>query len=69
MGFQDGMFNYMAYFIFNVMVPDTYNHTKLFGLWKCKGSKLDLNMMRYMHGKDWDVKLLKALLSERMKPL
>ena len=35
---------------------------------KGKGSKLDLNMIRYIHGKDWDAKLLKALVSERMKP-
>ena len=25
------------------MVPDTNNYTKLFGLWKGKGNKLDLN--------------------------
>ena len=24
-------------------------------------------MMRYIHGKDWDAKLLKALVAERMK--
>ena len=62
--FQDAMFNYMADFIFFEMVH-TYDYTKLFGLWK--GSKLDLNMMRYIHGKDWDAKLLEALVSERIK--
>ena len=25
-------------------------------------------MMHYIHGKDWDSKLLEALVSERMKP-
>ena len=25
-------------------------------------------MQRYIHGKDWDAKLLEALVSERMKP-
>ena len=25
-------------------------------------------MMIYIHGKDWDAKLLEALISERMKP-
>ena len=69
MDFQDVIFDYMADFIFNEMVPDTYDYTKLFGLWKGKGSKLDLNMMRYIHGKDWDARLLEALISERMKPL
>ena len=48
------MFDHMADFIFNEMEPETYNYTQLFGLWKGKGSKLDLNMMRYIHGKDWD---------------
>ena len=66
--FQDAMFNYKADFVFNEMVPDTYYYTKLFCLWKGKGSKLDLNMMRYIRAKDWDANLLEALISERMKP-
>ena len=45
-----------------VPVPETYNYTKLFGLWKGKVSELDLNMMRYIHGKDWDAKMLEALV-------
>ena len=52
----------------NEMVPDTHDYTKLFGLCKGKGSKLDLNMTRYIHGKEWDAKFLEALVSERMKP-
>ena len=32
--FQDIMFVYMSDFMFQEMVPDTYNYTKLFGLWK-----------------------------------
>ena len=47
----------MSDFIFNEMVHDTYDYTKLFGLWKGKGSEIDLNMMRYIHGKEWDTKL------------
>ena len=42
--------------------------TTLFGLWKGKGSELDLNIMRYMHGKDWDAKMIEALVAKRMKP-
>ena len=49
--FQDTMFDYMADFIFNEMVPDTYDHITLFGLWKGKGSEFDLNMMRYIDGR------------------
>ena len=53
----------------NELVPNTYDYTKLFGQWKGKGSKLDLNMTRYIHGKEWDAKFLEALVSERMKAL
>ena len=31
--FQDAMFVYMSDFMSQEMVPDTYNYTKLFGLW------------------------------------
>ena len=31
-----------------------------------KGSKLNLNMMRYIHGKEWNAKLLEALISKRI---
>ena len=57
MDFQDAIFDYMANFLFNDMLPDTYDYTKLFGLWKGKGSKLDIKMSifgtrdvsRYLH--------------------
>ena len=42
----------------HIMVPDIYDYTKLFGLWKGKGSKLDQNMTRYIHGKEWDAKFI-----------
>ena len=42
----------MSDFMAQEMVPDTYDYTKLFGLWKGKGNKLDLNMTRYIHVKD-----------------
>ena len=56
--FHYAMFDYMSDFMFHEMVPDSYDCTKLFGLWKGKGSKLDLNMTRYIHGKEWDAKFL-----------
>ena len=65
--FRDALFDYMTNFTFNELVPDTYDYTKLFVLWKQKGTELDLNMMRYIHGKEWDAKLFEALASERMK--
>ena len=37
--FQDAMYIYMADFMDNELVPDTYDYTKLFGLWIGKGSK------------------------------
>ena len=44
--FQDAMYIYMSNFMNNEMVPDTYDYTKLFGLWKGKVSKVDLNGMQ-----------------------
>ena len=67
--FQDAMFDDMSDFMSHEMLPDTYDYTKLFGLWKGKGSKLNLNMTRYIHGKDWDAKFLEALSISRMKPI
>ena len=67
--FNDAMYIYMSNLMNNELVPDTYDYTKLFGLWKGKGSKLDLNMTRYIHGKEWDAKFLEVLVSERMKGL
>ena len=52
----------MADFMVQKMMPDTYDYTKLFGLWK--GNGLDLYRMRYIHGKDRDAKLIEALVSE-----
>ena len=66
--FELAMFKYYEPLINLEQVPENYNFTKLFGLWKGKGSELDLNMMRYIHGKDWDAKLLEALVAKRMKP-
>ena len=42
--FQNAMFVYVADFMSQEMVPDTYDYTKLFGLWRGMGSELDLNM-------------------------
>ena len=65
--FKQAMFKHMSNFMNNELVPDTYDYTTLFGLWK--GSKLDLNMTRYIHVKEWDAKFLEALASERIKAL
>ena len=52
--FQLAMFKYYKPLIYLEKVPETYNYTKLFGLWKGKGSEFDLNIMRYIPCKDWD---------------
>ena len=41
--FKDAMFEYLADFILNEFVPETYDYTKLFVLWKQKGSELNVN--------------------------
>ena len=43
--FQIAMFKYYKPLINLEQVPETYKYTKLFGLWKGKGSELDLNML------------------------
>ena len=62
------MFKYYEPLINQELEPETYTSAKLVGLWKGKGSELDLNMMRYIHGKDWDAKMLEALVAKHMKP-
>ena len=62
------MFRHMNKVGQDFLVPDTYDYSKLFGLWKGKGSKLNLNISRYIHGKEWDAEFLEAIVSERMKP-
>ena len=52
--FVDAMFECLADFIRNKFLPDTYDYTKLFRLWEKNGIEIDLNMMRYIHGKEWD---------------
>ena len=47
--------------------PNKYDYTKLFGLWKQKVSKLEQNVMRCIHGKERDAKLLELLVLERIK--
>ena len=44
--FQQAMFKYYEPLVNLEQVPETYNYTKLFGLWKGKGSELDLHSMR-----------------------
>ena len=48
--FKQAMFTYMSHFMNNELVPDTYDYKTLFGLWKGKGSKLDLNMVHTWKG-------------------
>ena len=42
--------------------------TNVFEFWKQKGSQIDLNMMRYIHGNEWNAKLIETIRSESMKP-
>ena len=60
----NAMFIYMADFMAQEMVPDTYDYTCCPCLCKGKSNKLDLNMTRYIHSKEWDAKFLEALVSE-----
>ena len=48
-------------------LPFSFSRTRLLGIWKRKGSALDLNMMRYVHLKDSEAKLCEALITEHMR--
>ena len=49
-------------------VPIAFNDTKLTAVYKGKGSRLDLNMMRFIHGRDWRSRLCDKIVTEKMKP-
>ena len=49
-------------------VPDAFNDTKLTAVYKGKGSRLDLNMMRFIHGRDWRSRLCDKIVTDKMKP-
>ena len=39
--------------------PSAYSTTRLIAIWKRKGPALDLNMMRFVHSREWEAGLCK----------
>ena len=66
--YKDAIFKYMKRIIDEEDVPFQFSETTLIGIWKGKGSPLDLNMNRYIHEKAWPARLCDALVTEKMKP-
>ena len=62
------IFKYMKRIIQTEEVPDAFNDTKLTAVYKGKGSRLDLNMMRFIHGRDWRSRLCDKIVTDKMKP-
>ena len=62
--FKGAFFQYTARIIRTEEVPDKFDITRLFPIWK----KIVLNTMRYIHSKEWDARLIDALITEHMKP-
>ena len=54
--FKGAFYYYAARIISTEDIPDKFDITRLFPIWKRKGRALDLNMMRYIHSKDWDAR-------------
>ena len=48
-------------------VPSCFLKTSLTQIWKRKGSTLDSNNMRFIHMRQWQSKLLEALITKIMK--
>ena len=65
--YQFAIFLYMSKLIKNEEIPNIFARTSLSQIWKKKGSALDLNNMRFIHGKHWHPRLLEALITEQMK--
>ena len=55
--YKNTIYQYMIRIIRDEETPKAFALTWLIAIWKKKGSALDLNHMRYIHTKLWDVKL------------
>ena len=62
--FKKAIFEYMKRLFRDEELPFSFSRTRLLGIWKKKGSALDLNMMRYVHLKEWEAKLSEAIVTE-----
>ena len=65
--YKRAIYHYMNRIISDEETPKAFALTWLIAIWKKKGSALDLNQMRYIHTKLWDVKLCEALVTRNMK--
>ena len=66
--YKNAIFYYMKRIIESEEVPHAFNKTKLTQIWKKKGSALDLNNMRFIHGREWRPRLCEKLVTDNMKP-
>ena len=64
----EAMFVWMKRLIKYELIHTAYSNTWLILIWKRKGSALDLNMMRFVHTREWEAGLCEALVTEQMKP-
>ena len=55
--YKEALLWYMRRLIKHELLPYSFSTTWLLGIWIKKGSAPDLNMMRYVHIKEWEVKL------------
>ena len=65
--FKKAIYHYMNRILRDEEIPKAFSLTWLIEIWKKKGSALDQNQMRYIHTKQWDAKLCKALVTRSMK--
>ena len=65
--YKEALFWYTKRLVQDEVLLYSFSTTWLLGIWKKKGSALDLNMMRYVHIKEWEAKLCEALVTEHMQ--
>merc|ERR1712026_596055 len=65
--YKFAIFSYLKQIVKKEEIPKRFLDTKLTMIWKKKGSPLDLNNMRFIHGKEYRARVLEAVVVENMK--
>ena len=65
--YKFAIFSYLKQIVKKEEIPERFLDTKLTMIWKKKGSPLDLNNMRFIHGKEYRARVLEAVVVENMK--
>ena len=65
--YKFAIYKYLELIVKTENIPDSFLDTSMTMIWKKKGSPLDLNNMRFIHGKEYRPRVLEAIVVEKMK--